>query len=151
MRDRPQQYLALHCCSRALWAGLVGLAAFAGSAFAQHTADPAPFEAPASSVLIRQDTPRTASPPAAKPAQASPPGSAVQVVELPAEGGPLSAKRKHHALSFQTPAISRTLNQWGLEGADCSTRLRLPSKLRQSRQGGVDVNIEAQIALSCRF
>ncbi|MEW5836554.1 MAG: hypothetical protein ACOZJZ_15770 [Pseudomonadota bacterium] len=74
----------------------------------------------------------------------------LRVVELPLEGPPGPKRRAHHALSFRTPAVSRMLDNLGLEGADCFTRLRLPSRLRQS-SAGVEFTVQAQVALNCRF
>lgn len=74
----------------------------------------------------------------------------MRVVELPLEGPPGPKRRAHHALSFRAPAVSRMLDNMGLDRADCFTRLRLPSRLRQTA-AGAEFTVQAQVALNCRF
>lgn len=78
-------------------------------------------------------------------------GPAFSVVELPPEPGPGLRRRPHHALTFQAPAVSRMLDRMGLDGASCLTRLRLPTRLRQVVGTGSDLDVKAQIGISCRY
>jgi hypothetical protein len=47
--------------------------------------------------------------------------------------------------------LSRSLDEMGLASADCRNRVRRPSRLRQSPDGGAEVQVQLQVALSCSF
>ena len=79
----------------------------------------------------------------------------VSIVELPRLGipndGTPGSQRAHHALSLRSDGPTRMLRSMGMDAADCATRFRMPSKLKQERGGAVNVEVQAQIGLSCRF
>lgn len=77
----------------------------------------------------------------------------VRIVELPPEGlpGTAGAQRVRHALSVRSEAPQRMLRSLGVDASDCSTRLRVPTKLRQGSGGGIDVAVRAHVGLACRF
>jgi hypothetical protein len=78
--------------------------------------------------------------------------SSLRVIELPDESPPgARARRPHHALTWRNDTLSRSLDDMGLTNADCRNRVRLPSRLRQSPDGGAAVQVQLQIALSCSF
>ncbi len=76
----------------------------------------------------------------------------LRVVELPDESQPgARSSRRHHALSWRNDTLSRSLDEIGLSNADCRNRLRLPSRLRQSPNGGAALQVQLQVAVSCSF
>jgi hypothetical protein len=76
----------------------------------------------------------------------------LRVIELPDEAPPgARARRPHHALTWRNDTLSRSLDEMGLANADCRNRLRLPSRLRQSPNGGAAVQVQLQVAVSCSF
>lgn len=77
----------------------------------------------------------------------------LRVIELPDESQPGGARssRRHHALSWRNDTLSRSLDEMGMFNADCRNRLRLPSRLRQSPEGGTALQVQLQVAVSCSF
>jgi hypothetical protein len=76
----------------------------------------------------------------------------LRVVELPEEALPgARARRPHHALTWRNDTLSRSLDEMGLNNADCRNRVRLPSRLRQSPNAGPAVQVQLQVAVSCSF
>jgi len=82
--------------------------------------------------------------------------SAVTVIELP----PLNAglpgagrQRSHHALSFSTDAPKPFLRSLGIDATECSLHLRLPTRIKPSRdsRSGMTVDVQAQAGLGCHF
>jgi hypothetical protein len=77
--------------------------------------------------------------------------SRVRVLELAAQGPPGSAPRRaHHALSIRSDAPRSMLRSIGVPASDCATRVRMPSSLHQT-SSGADLEVQAQVGLSCRF
>lgn len=77
--------------------------------------------------------------------------SGFSIVELPSQTIPgTRAPRPQHALSIQSQAPQRMLRSMGIEATDCATRLRMPSKLKQSG-GGINLSVQAHVGLACRF
>jgi hypothetical protein len=76
--------------------------------------------------------------------------SGIQVVELPPVGTGPGRQRAHHALSFQSDTPKHMLRAIGVDATECATRLRMPSKLRQDREG-VNFEIQAQVGFACKF
>jgi hypothetical protein len=75
----------------------------------------------------------------------------LRVIELPLEGPPGDARRRrHHALIISSEAPKSMLRSIGVHASDCATRVRMPSSLHQTA-GGADLEVQAQIGLSCRF
>jgi hypothetical protein len=74
----------------------------------------------------------------------------VSIVELPPEGAQRGPQRPHHAISFATERPKELLRSLGLDATDCSTRIRFPSRLRQSNQG-VKIELQGQVQLGCSF
>lgn len=76
---------------------------------------------------------------------------AIRVIELPGSGGPGSVPgRRHHALSIRTETPQRMLRMMGVEASDCAAHMRMPSRLKQTRDG-VQASIEAQVGFACAF
>lgn len=85
-----------------------------------------------------------------RPQKAAVAGS-FSIVELPSQAIPgTRAPRPQHALSIRSQAPQRMLRSMGIEATDCATRLRMPSKLKQSG-GGINISVQAHIGLACRF
>ncbi len=77
--------------------------------------------------------------------------SSFSIVELPSQAIPgTRAPRPQHALSIRSQAPQRMLRSMGIEATECATRLRMPSKLKQSG-GGINISVQAHIGLACRF
>ncbi|WP_295645241.1 hypothetical protein [uncultured Methylibium sp.] len=77
--------------------------------------------------------------------------SSFSIVELPSQTIPgTRAPRPQHALSIQSQAPQRMLRSMGIEATDCATRLRMPSKLKQSG-GSINLSVQAHVGLACRF
>ncbi len=77
--------------------------------------------------------------------------SGLSIVELPSQTIPgTRAPRPQHALSIQSQAPQRMLRSMGIEATDCATRLRMPSKLKQSG-GSINLSVQAHVGLACRF
>jgi hypothetical protein len=75
----------------------------------------------------------------------------VRVIELPGSNGPGSVPgRRHHALSIRTETPQRMLRMMGVEASDCAAHMRMPSRIKQTRDG-VEASIEAQLGFSCAF
>ncbi|WP_430421253.1 hypothetical protein [Methylibium petroleiphilum] len=74
------------------------------------------------------------------------------IVELPRYDVPGAGRprRAHHALSMSSETPQRMLRSIGVEATDCATRLRLPTRLRQDRDGS-SVEMRAHLGLACRF
>ena len=78
-------------------------------------------------------------------------GLGVSVVELPAQGTQLGPQqRRHHAISFATERPKELLRSLGLDATDCSTRIRFPSRLRQTNQG-IKAEVQGQVQFGCSF
>ena len=78
-------------------------------------------------------------------------GLGVSFVELPPQGTQLGPpQRRHHAISFATEKPKELLRSLGLEATDCSTRLRFPSRLRQTNQG-IKAEVQGQVQFGCSF
>jgi hypothetical protein len=82
--------------------------------------------------------------------------SAVTVIELPPPNAGLPGagrQRSHHALSFSTDAPKPFLRSLGIDATECSVRLRLPTRIKPSRESssGLAVDVQAQAGLGCRF
>lgn len=77
----------------------------------------------------------------------------LRVIELPDEHPQLGARsRKHHALSWRNDTLSQALDNAGLSNAQCHNRVRLPSRLRPSTNGGgTSVQVQLQVAVGCSF
>jgi hypothetical protein len=81
---------------------------------------------------------------------------AVTVIELPppnARSPGLGRQRSHHALSFSTGAPKPFLRSLGIAATECSVRLRLPTRIKPSRESGsgLAVDVQAHAGLGCRF
>jgi hypothetical protein len=76
----------------------------------------------------------------------------LSIVELPRHDLPGAGRprRAHHALSVSSETPQRMLRSIGVEATDCATRFRLPTKLRQDRDGS-SVEMRAHLGLACRF
>ena len=77
-------------------------------------------------------------------------GLGVSVVELPPQGAQLGPQRRHHAISFATERPRELLRAVGLEATECSTRIRFPSRLRQTSQG-IKYEVQGQVQFGCSF
>ena len=78
-------------------------------------------------------------------------GLGVSVVELPPQGTQLGPQqRRHHAISFATERPKELLRSLGLDATDCSTRIRFPSRLRQTNQG-IKAEVQGQVQFGCSF
>jgi hypothetical protein len=77
-------------------------------------------------------------------------GLGVSVVELPPQGAQLGPQRGHHAISFATERPKELLRSLGLDATDCSTRIRFPSRLRQTNQG-IKAEVQGQVQFGCSF
>lgn len=78
--------------------------------------------------------------------------SSLRVIELPDEQLPLGPRaRKHHALTWRNDALSNALDNAGLAHAECHNRVRLPSRLGRSPDGGSAVQLKLQLAIGCSF
>jgi hypothetical protein len=79
----------------------------------------------------------------------------VTVIELPPPnvGLPGVRQRSHHALSFSTDAPKPFLRSLGIDATECSLRLRLPTRIKPSREAssGLAVDVQAHAGLGCRF
>ncbi len=76
----------------------------------------------------------------------------LRVIELPDDSPPgARSRRPHHALSWRNDTLSHSLDDLGLANAQCRNRVRLPSRLRQSPNGGSAVQVQLQVAVSCSF
>jgi hypothetical protein len=76
---------------------------------------------------------------------------AIRVIELPGSNGPGALPtRRHHALSIRTETPQRMLRMMGVEASDCAAHMRMPSRIKQTREG-VQASIEAQLGFSCAF
>jgi hypothetical protein len=80
---------------------------------------------------------------------------AFTVIELPPTAPGLAGgrERTHHALSLATDAPKPFLRSLGLDPSECSLRFRLPTQIKPSRfgAGGVQVALQAQAGLGCKF
>jgi hypothetical protein len=76
--------------------------------------------------------------------------TSLRVIELPADPA-LPRARKHHALTLRNDALSQALGNGGLAGADCSNRVRLPSRMRTVAGQGAKAEIQLQFAIGCSF
>lgn len=74
----------------------------------------------------------------------------VSIVELPPQGAQLGPQRRHHAIGFATERPKELLRSLGLEATDCSTRIRVPSRLRQSNLG-IKAEVQGQVQFGCSF
>ncbi len=83
-----------------------------------------------------------------------PPGvgqrSSIEVIELPAEGLPGNRERRHHAVRFNADSPGRLMRAMGLQASECSYRLRMPSRLQQSR-GTVRAEVQMQAQMGCQY
>jgi len=82
--------------------------------------------------------------------------SRLTVIELPPTSAGLPGagrQRSHHALSFSTDAPKPFLRSLGIDATDCTLRLRLPTRIKPSRESssGLQVDVQAQAGLGCRF
>ena len=77
-------------------------------------------------------------------------GFGVSIVELPAQGTSLAPQRRHHALSFATEPPRALLRSLGVDAAECSTRVRFPSRLHQTTQG-IKAEVQGQVQFGCSF
>ncbi|HET9206258.1 MAG TPA: hypothetical protein VFO28_08490 [Burkholderiaceae bacterium] len=79
-------------------------------------------------------------------------GLGVSIVELPPQGTQLGPQqqRRHHAISFATERPKEFLRSLGLDATECSTRIRVPSRLRQTNQG-IKAEVQGQVQLGCSF
>ena len=77
-------------------------------------------------------------------------GLGVSVVELPPEGAQLGPQRRHHAISFGAEGPKQFLRSLGLDAADCSTRIRFPSRLRQTTEG-IKAEVRGQVQFGCSY
>ncbi len=91
--------------------------------------------------------------PRSLPAPAPVSASKFTIVELPPPAGPFAGapRRAHHALSFRAEAPKRWLNAIGVDATDCATRIRFPSRITRSADGGAQAELAAQMQFSCRF
>jgi hypothetical protein len=74
----------------------------------------------------------------------------IGIVELPANGAWPGPQRPHHAISIASESPRRLLRSIGFDASECSTRLRLPTKLKQLG-GGVQAQVQGQLLFACRF
>jgi hypothetical protein len=74
----------------------------------------------------------------------------IGVVELPATSTLPGPQRPHHALSIASESPRRLLRSIGIDATECSTRLRLPTKLKQLH-GGVQADVQGQLLFACKF
>jgi len=77
-------------------------------------------------------------------------GFGLSVVELPPQGAQLGPQRRHHAISFATERPKEFLRSFGLDATDCSTRIRFPSRLRQTNLG-IKAEVQGQVQFGCSF
>jgi len=137
------------------WIGVtaIGLLLAALPAFAE---EPQEQEARKPSALLLRPVVPTA---AAVAAQAHVPdhrwgfaeaGLGVSVVELPPQGAQLGPQRRHHAISFAAEGPKEFLRSLGLDATDCSTRIRFPSRLRQTNLG-IKAEVSGQVQFGCNY
>jgi hypothetical protein len=105
--------------------------------------------APAARAGPLRVAPAVASPWTMRPVRA---GAAwgIGVVEMPATTPLPGPRRPHHALSIASESPRHLLRSIGIEATDCSTRFRLPTKLRPFG-GGVQADVQGQLLVACRF
>lgn len=120
------------------------VAADEGEEAAHAAAAPAPRAGPLRVV------PAIASPWTMRPARPGATAWGIGVVEMPATTLLPGPRRPHHALSIASESPRHLLRSIGIEATDCSTRFRLPTKLRQFG-GGVQADVQGQLLLACRF
>lgn len=77
--------------------------------------------------------------------------TSLRVIELPLEPQAGPRARKHHALTWRNDTLSKSLGNAGLGGAECQNRVRLPSRLRASPDGGAALDVQLQVAIGCSF
>lgn len=76
--------------------------------------------------------------------------TSLRVIELPSDS-PLPRSRKHHALTWRNDALSHALGNSGLAQADCSNRVRLPTRIHTVPGSGRTAEIQLQFAIGCSF
>jgi hypothetical protein len=107
--------------------------------------------APAAS-LAGPPAPRLRIPRAAPASDAAPWSSRLTVVELPAEGLSIHARR-HHAISIPFDGARRAFRDLGIDATECALQLRMPARLRRDPVAGARAGLEmqAQVRLACRM
>lgn len=81
----------------------------------------------------------------------TPATAGVSIVELPSVGPPGTRQRPRRALSVPSETPRLMLRSIGIEAEECSTRFRLPAKLRRDAEGGSSVQVQAHLGLACSF
>ena len=77
--------------------------------------------------------------------------AAFSLVEVPAQSVPLGPpQRAHHALQFAADAPKRWLRSVGVIASDCSTRVRFPSRFKQTSEG-IAADLGAQVMFACMY
>ena len=78
--------------------------------------------------------------------------TAFSVVEVATSSGPLIGppQRSHHALSFASDAPRRWLRSVGIVATGCSTRVRFPSRVKQT-DAGVQTEVAAHVMFACLY
>lgn len=120
------------------------VAADEGEDAAHAAAAPAPRTGPL------RVAPVIASPWRMRPVRAVATDWGIGVVEVQATTLLPGPRRPHHALSIASESPRHLLRSIGIEATDCSTRFRLPTKLRQFG-GAVQADVQGQLLLACRF
>lgn len=139
-----------------VWRRVVAMGVLTLVACGPASADEAEEAAHAATALLPRNGPLRPAPPAASPwtlrlpARTGAGAWGLGVVEVPATSLLPGPRRPHHALSIASESPRRLLRSIGIEATECSTRLRLPTKLRQLG-GGVQADVQGQLLLACRF
>jgi hypothetical protein len=141
------------CVGHWIGAAAFGLLLAAPPALAEEPKEEEVYEP--SALLLRPLVPTAAAAAAQPDVPSHRPGFAeaafaVSVVELPLQGAQLGPQRRHHAISFATERLKELLRSLGLDATDCSTRLRFPSRLRQSNLG-IKAEVQGQVQFGCSF
>ncbi|HEU4459644.1 MAG TPA: hypothetical protein VFR90_11020 [Methylibium sp.] len=98
---------------------------------------------------VHESWARRASRELARPSRAA--TRSVAIVELPSEAAPGTRQRPRRALSVPSEMPRLMLRSVGIEADECSTRFRLPTKLRRDAEGGTSLQVQAHLGLACSF
>lgn len=74
----------------------------------------------------------------------------IGIVELPPQSVLPGPQRPHHALSFASEPPRRLLHSIGIDASECTTRVRLPTRIRQVGNS-ISAEVQGQVQLGCRF
>lgn len=73
------------------------------------------------------------------------------IVELPSDAAPGTRQRPRRALSVPSDTPRLFLRSMGFEASECSTRFRLPTKLKRDAESGTSIEVRAHLGLACSF